>query len=123
MESSADSKVKVFMLTIEACALFGCESWHLTRKGRNTLDTTLWHMLRKVLRSGRWPFPDGTVETWLDWWRSTGRDAKQKWLDLGSMPWSSVYASRIWNWCRKIANTPDDDPVRVVAKWRDIEWQ
>ena len=122
-KSSADSKMKVFKLTTEACAFFGCESWGLTRKERNTLDTTLWHMLRKVLRSGRRPLPDGTVETWPDWWRRTGRDAKQKWLDLGNMPWSSVYASRIWNWFRKIANMPEDDPVRIVAQWRDTEWQ
>ena len=122
-KSSVDSKVKVFKLTIEVCALFGCESWHLTRKERNTLDTTLWHMLRKVLRSVRRPLPDGTVETWLEWWRRTGRDAKNKWLDLGNMPWSSVYASRICNWFHKIANMPENDPVRTVAKWRDTEWQ
>ena len=76
-KSSVDSKMKVFKLTIEACALFGCKSWHLTKKERNTLDTTLWHMLRKVRRSGRRPLPDGTVETWLEWWRRTGRDAKK----------------------------------------------
>ena len=50
-KSSVDSKTRTFKLTIEACALFGCESWHLTRKEQNSLDTTLCHMLREVLRS------------------------------------------------------------------------
>ena len=40
-KSSLHSKLHVFRMTVEPCALFGCGSWHLIRQERNTLDTTL----------------------------------------------------------------------------------
>lgn len=121
--ASFESKVRVFRLVVESCALFGCESWHLTRKERNLLDSTMCRMLRKILNYKRRPQPDGTVETWLEWWRRSGQAAKKKYRDCGFMPWSSIYADRLWSWSRKIASLDDLDPVKRAVMYRDSEWQ
>ena len=66
--------------------------------------------------------PQG-VEPWLEWRRRTARLAKKVRLDAGFPLWSVTYASRKWGWASKICALPDTNPIKVVTKWRDFEWQ
>ena len=110
------------MLFRSPCILVGSESWHLTRQDRTYLDGVLARMVRKIMGLKRRPSPQG-IETWLEWWRRTGRRAKQAWLDCGYALWSVVYASRKWRWASKISCLPENDPIKLVSLCRDTEWQ
>ena len=119
---SVIAKLKVFRMTVEPCVLFGCECWHLSKQDRIFLDGVLSRMVRKIMGRRRLCSPLGP-ETWLEWWRRTGRLAKTAWLDAGFPLWSVAYASRKWGWASKICALPDTNPIKIVTKWRDSEWQ
>ena len=115
------NKLAVLQQTVEQVALFGPEVWTPSCRDRAMLNTTLFRMIRKIMRRGRRPLAGGLLEPWVDWWIRTGRLARKSWIDAGFKMWSSAAARRKWLWASKIFAGAADVSFTLVS-WRSIEW-
>ena len=123
VESSGplNSKLQVLHQVVQACVLYGAETWTLTSAQSRSLDVTLHAMIRRIMNLGRRPMAGGGLEPWLDWWRRTNRAARKAWLDANFLPWSSVCRQMKWRWACTLAND-EASLCRSVVVCRGVEW-
>ena len=115
------SKLQVLHQVVQACVLYGAESWTLTAAQSRSLDVTLNAMIRRIMGLRRRPLPGGGLEPWLDWWRRTNRAAREAWISAKFLPWSSVCKQMKWRWACTLAHD-DANMCRSVVLWRGVEW-
>ena len=103
-------------LTVEPTLFHGACTWRLTVSQRRSLDVLLHRMIRRIMNRRR-----GPDECWLEWWRRTGRLARESWQDV-AVPWSTKYVTLHWQWGTTLSCMPDISLPRLLQTWRDSEW-
>ena len=105
-------------MTVTQTALWCCESWLITQKEKQLLQTTQNAMLRRIAGPRRRPDED-----WLDWIKRSTRFALCTARDCGIRFWHEAHLQSKWTWAGHVVRMQGDRLARRAAEWRDSQWQ
>ena len=105
-----------FEKVVSKSALWGCESWHLSREQLVRIEGVQLNMIRRIVRTRRRP-----AEGWLDWLvRSNG--VARDWMQRSSVrSWDVQHLERVWHWAGHVARK-QDSLVLAAVRFRCRTW-
>ena len=94
--------VRFFSCYVSSVFLYNCESWTLTKKLENTIDSFQRRLLRIAVLNFKWP-NIATNETVYDVTRQ--------------IPWSQVITRRELSWLGHLFRLSDDIPAKIALQY------
>jgi len=118
--SSLRKRLQLFSVVVGRSALWGSESWTLTRRQKERLQAVQRRMLRRF--AGRRRQPD---EDWVTWIRQSTHMALNAAAAAGTKGWIQEHLARKWQWAGHVARMAayrESSWTFKLTVWRDSYW-
>ena len=110
-------RLQLFDSCVTQTALWCCESWLITQKEKNLLQSTQNRMLRKIAGPRRRPDED-----WVEWIKRSTREATGRAKEAGIRFWLNAHLKSKWCWAGHVIRMSPERLARRAVEWRDAEW-
>ena len=117
-DGNLSKRLRIFDSSVTQTAFWCSESWLLTRKEKQLLQTTQNSMLRRIAGPRRRP-----DEGYVDWIRRSTRKAIARAKEAGIRFWQAAHLKSKWSWAGHVLRMNPERIARRAVEWRDSRWQ
>jgi len=110
-------RLRLFEANVGRSLLWCCESWTLSLKEKQRLQSTERAMLRRFAGPRRAP-----DQEYIDWIREATHRAEKSRDEAGIRSWCAAAAFQKWHWAGHVARMSDHRWAARMTKWRGSEW-
>ena len=106
----------MFEKSVSKSALWGYESWHLSRDQLVRIKGVQLNMIRKIVRARRRP-----SEGWLEWIVRSNEVARDWMRRCSVRTWDIQHLERVWHWAGRV-DRKQDSLVLAAVRFRCRTW-
>jgi hypothetical protein len=110
-------RLRLFESNVSRSLLWCCESWTLSLREKQRLQSTERAMLRRFAATRRAP-----DQEYLDWIRTATHSAERSRDEAGIRSWCAGASLQKWSWGGHVARMSMHRWARRMTGWRDSEW-
>jgi hypothetical protein len=115
--TSLAKRLRLFETNVSKSMMWACESWTLTVKDKQRLQSVERAMLRRFAGPRR-----NSTEDYIPWLSRATHAAEQARNSVGIKSWTDSVAAKRWSWAGHVARMYAQRWASRLTKWRGSDW-